>query len=405
MIGFWAESESEVTDAAAIASAVLSFMVFSDYGSNIAIFAKVSGMKGRLDEKSVILLLDLQTEKNNQMEEKEIKIYPFSLEAVEDEAVWGTESWKLSDLGFRDSKIRRGLLEGNTISEVMETYLDRIVGDDTYYFYGRQFPVQVKELKVTSRQPLLVCPDDEIAGERYDSLGKLKIWYIAQAAPDAKVMVGFRHDLSATDFYEACLDGSIADHLNEVPVKKGDCYLIKPGTVHCADKGVTIIEVSESSDLDLRICNWGRTMDSQDDPVFLEEAFDFVNMKAETPILTDSHKLSELEQFIATRIDLADPVRIENGESKSYTVYHCVSGSAVIQTPAVRDNGEKYMESMALSAGETAVVPAEIQEFFLVPNAVAAVLIEVRAGEIEREIQASSDSEDEEGSRPITSLN
>ncbi len=317
------------------------------------------------------------------MEEKEIRIYPFSLESVDDQVAWGTESWKLSDLGFRDSTVRRGLLEGNTISEIMETYLDRIVGDDIYYFYGRQFPVQVKQLKVTSRQPLLVCPDDEIAGERYDSLGKLKIWYVAEATADAKIYLGFRRDLTAGEFYGACLDGSIADSLNEVPVKKGDCYLIKPGTVHCADKGVTIVEVSESSDLDLRIFNWGEVSDNQE--LFLEEAFDFVNMKAELPALTDATKLIESQQFVATKIDLTEPVRISSGDNGGFSVYYCVSGSISIQTPAVRENGQKYMESLVISAGETAVVPAENPEFYLVPNAVSAVLVEVTGGKIERE--------------------
>lgn len=333
------------------------------------------------------------------MEEKEIRIYPFSLESVEDKTAWGTESWKLSDLGFRDSTVRRGLLEGNTISEIMETYLDRIVGDDIYWFYGRQFPVQVKQLKVTSRQPLLVCPDDEIAGERYDSLGKTKIWYVAEADAEARIYMGFRRDLTAGEFYERCLDGSIIDCLNEVPVKKGDCYLVRPGMVHCADKGVTIIEVSESSDLDLRICNWGRTSDSQDDPVFLEEAFDFVTMTAQQPVLTDPFKLAQLEQFVATRIDLSSPMNIQSGDNGGFSVYYCVSGSISIQTPAVKENGEKYMESLVISAGETALVPAENPEFFLVPNAVSAVLIEVTGGQIEREAEPQpSEDEEEEGS-------
>ncbi len=330
------------------------------------------------------------------MEDKEIKIFPFVLEQISDEREWGSEIWKLADLGFKDSIVHRGLLEGNTLGEVMETYLDRIVGDRIYYRYGRQFPVQVKVLKVKSRTPLTVCPDDQIAAQRYDSLGKKKLWYIADAEGDAKVYLGFRRDVTATEFYEACLDASIDEYLNEVPVKKGDCFLINPGTVHCAGEGVVIVEISESSDLDLKICNWGKTADSQDDPIFLEEAFDFVTMDMELPILTDGVKLAEAEEFVVTMVNLTKPVRVQNGNPGEFSAYYCVSGSAIIQTPAVGEDGKNYMESLAISEGDTALVPADCPEFYLVPNATSAALIELLGGRFEEEPAPELAEDDEE---------
>lgn len=328
------------------------------------------------------------------MEDKEIRLFPFVLEPSDETAGWGTESWKLADLGFVDSKVRRGLLEGSTVSEVMETYMDRIVGDDIYYAFGRQFPVQVRQLDVTSRQPLMVCPDDEIAVERYDSLGKLKIWYVAKASGNARIHLGLRQDLTATEFYNACQDGSIDGYLNEVPVRKGDCFLVKPGTMHCADAGVTIIEIAESSGLDMKVCE------------FVEEVFDFVNMGAETPVLLSDAssasaaadgrvKLVDRPEFVATRIDLTQPLHIQDADS-GFSVYHCVSGSVSVQTPAVRENGEKYMENVLVSEGETVLVPADNSEFYLVPNAVSAVLIEVLGGPVEREEAPEPSAEDDD---------
>ena len=46
------------------------------------------------------------------------------------------ESWELADMGVQDSVVSNGWLAGNTISELMETYLDRIVGEDVYDHYG-----------------------------------------------------------------------------------------------------------------------------------------------------------------------------------------------------------------------------------------------------------------------------
>ena len=71
-----------------------------------------------------------------------------------------------------------GWLEGSTISEILETYLEDIVGENVYSFYGRQFPIMVKFMDIRGRMPLMVCPDDEVASQRYDTLGKVKLWYV-----------------------------------------------------------------------------------------------------------------------------------------------------------------------------------------------------------------------------------
>ena len=42
------------------------------------------------------------------------------------------ESWELADMGLQDSVVAEGWLAGNTISEVMETYLERVVGEKVY---------------------------------------------------------------------------------------------------------------------------------------------------------------------------------------------------------------------------------------------------------------------------------
>ena len=86
------------------------------------------------------------------------------------------ESWEIADMGFEDSVVSEGWLAGNTISEIMETYLERVVGEDVYNYFGRQFPLLVKFLDINGKLSVQVHPDDEIASERYDSLGKSELW-------------------------------------------------------------------------------------------------------------------------------------------------------------------------------------------------------------------------------------
>ena len=104
--------------------------------------------------------------------EEEKKLVPFRLCTLEDKFPWGSETWALADLGWRDTAVRDGWLAGNMMNEVMETYLDRVVGEEVFDWYGLQFPFCIKTLRVDGRMPLTACPEDLTALERYDSLGK-----------------------------------------------------------------------------------------------------------------------------------------------------------------------------------------------------------------------------------------
>ena len=119
------------------------------------------------------------------------------------------ESWELADMGVEDSVVAEGWLAGNTIGEIMETYLERLVGENVYNFYGRQFPLLIKFLDINDKLSVQVHPDDEVAAERYDSLGKAEIWYVMDAKPGAKMYCGFKRDLSAQEFYDRCKNGTV----------------------------------------------------------------------------------------------------------------------------------------------------------------------------------------------------
>ncbi|MCD8313836.1 MAG: class I mannose-6-phosphate isomerase, partial [Bacteroidales bacterium] len=168
------------------------------------------------------------------------------------------ESWEIADMGAQDSVVTNGWLAGNTISELMETYLERIVGEDVMNRYGTQFPLLIKFLDVQNKLSVQVHPDDEVAMQRYDSLGKSEIWYILDASPDAKIYAGFNKELTAQELYDRCHNGTIDADLNVIHPRKGDALHILPGTVHAGDGGILVAEIQESSDLTFRMYDWGR---------------------------------------------------------------------------------------------------------------------------------------------------
>ena len=303
------------------------------------------------------------------------------------------ESWEIADMGIEDSVVANGWLAGNTISELMDTYLERIVGEDVYKYFGRQFPVLVKFLDIQGRLSLQVHPDDEIAAERYDSLGKPELWYVLDAKPGSKMYLGFNKEMTAQEFYDRCNNGTIEEVLNVVYPKKGDSIYVAPGTVHSADGGLLLAEVQESSDMVFRLHDWGRENDpATARPMHMEEAIDMIDYRTfdqslykKGPLWGESCScepsavdiLHESAQFNVTKLNLTDPLHIYTEKFESFIIYVCVEGAASVQIPSTKENGEAFMDNYEFVAGETILVPADMPDFYLVPRDPSTVRLEV----------------------------
>ena len=63
------------------------------------------------------------------MEQKKKKLYPLKFNPVVEETAWGTETTGIADIGKTDSEVTGGWLAESTLSEVLETYLEELVGE------------------------------------------------------------------------------------------------------------------------------------------------------------------------------------------------------------------------------------------------------------------------------------
>lgn len=327
------------------------------------------------------------------------------------------ESWEIADMGIEDSVIMNGWLAGNTISEIMETYLERVVGENVYNHYGRQFPLLIKFLDINDKLSVQVHPDDEISAERYDSLGKSEMWYVLDAKPGAKVYMGFKREVTAQEFYDKCNDGTVEELLNVIHPRKGDVLFITPGTVHAADGGLLIAEIQESSDMTFRLYDWGREKDpAQARPTHLEEAIDIIDYKpydpgkfrkgplwgdeaSHVPCCADECHCDGLEHdhhhhehdaaegkvvetlvesscFTVTKLHLSDPLHIYTDQFESFIIYICIEGAASVQVPSTKPDGTAYMENHEFGKGETILIPADMPDFYLVPRDRSTVILE-----------------------------
>ena len=236
------------------------------------------------------------------------------------------------------------------------------MGETSFEWYGTQFPVLVKRLNVKGRTSLHVTADDEVAEQRYDAFGKSALWYVEKAGADATLYLGFKKPVTAEQFYRACEDGSVEKLLQIVKPKAGEWYLITPGLVHAA-KDVTLLEVAEASELWFRLYDWGST----ERELHLEEAFDLIDFGG-CPAGA-AHDELVTPQFTVHKIALTQALKSTRDEDDTFLIYICTKGAALVQADKVNYRAKE---------GELVLVPAEVSEFFLLPDAPGTELLEVR---------------------------
>ena len=300
----------------------------------------------------------------------EKKLTPMRFRPEKVERKWGVAEYRIADLGYIDSVAADGWLAGNAISDIMQTYLERFVGEVPFENYGTQFPVMVKWLDIKGRTSLHVNPDDEAAEQRYDAFGKTALWYVAAVGADAKLFLGFKREVTAEEFYRKCLDGTVEELLNVIKPKVGEHYLVTPGMVHAA-QDVRLLEIAESSELWFRLHAW----DDLEAELHLEEAFDLIDFKPYRVAASQgdpeavTEKIAETPQFSVNEIRLRNAVRVGAANNGSFLLYACVKGAGSLEVEG--------MNPLFFHSGDAVVVPAEIQQFTLTPEASGTLLLEV----------------------------
>lgn len=132
------------------------------------------------------------------------------------------------------------------------------------------FPIQVK----------LVDDESKQFSVQNHPEGKTEFWHILDSKKDAFVYVGLKEDLTKEELRKYILDGTIVDHLNKVRARTGDCFLIKPGTIHAIGKGVLLLEVEESMDTTYRLFAFDKNDDDgKEKEIQLEEGINAARLE------------------------------------------------------------------------------------------------------------------------------
>jgi mannose-6-phosphate isomerase len=235
-----------------------------------------------------------------------------------------------------------------------------LIGVDNFQRFQGKFPLLIKYLDINDKLSIQVHPDDAYALAKEGEFGKSECWYILNASPDAKLILGMAPGVDAAKFARESKAGNWKGLFREVPVAAGDFVHVTPGTVHASLTGsVLICEVQQNSDTTYRIYDFDRLENGKLRPLHLDKALEVIRFEQEPRVLrAGTRPLKTLDGAVVESL-VKDPYytvdRIEvsthyhEAAEDRFRVFSILAGAA-----SLRHEGKDY----ALSAGDTWFLPA-----------------------------------------------
>src|SRR4051812_45867746 len=157
------------------------------------------------------------------------------------------ESWEIVDRPDAQSVVHEGPLRGTTLHELWCKHREEIFGNvaDSPNRTGvSRFPILCKILDAQENLSLQVHPPDSIA-KKLGGESKSELWYIAHAAPKARLYAGVRKGTTPEGFKKALELGKIEKHLHALEAKTGDAIFLPSGRMHALGGGMVLVEIQE----------------------------------------------------------------------------------------------------------------------------------------------------------------
>ncbi|WP_367757458.1 type I phosphomannose isomerase catalytic subunit [Flavobacterium sp. WC2430] len=310
-------------------------------------------------------------------------VYPLQFDPILKDRIWGGEklktilnkpieskitgeSWELSTVEGDVSVIANGEFKGKSLTEVIEELPNEILGTEVHKRFGKQFPLLFKYLDAREDLSIQVHPNDELAKKRHNSFGKTEMWYIMQADPDSRIIVGFKEKSNANEYLEHLKNKTLLSILDDVEVKEGDVFFLETGTVHAIGAGLVVAEIQQTSDITYRIYDFDR-VDAQGNTRELHidlalEAINYDKVEAYRSYKKDenvSNTIVNCPYFTTNFIPLEDTVTVSK-TGNSFTVYMCVDGEFEL---------EYDMNIYTYKKGDTVLIPAAMDYYVITGKA------------------------------------
>lgn len=275
-------------------------------------------------------------------------MYPIRFENVYYEKIWGGrdleafrnnlpsgdvgESWDIACHPSGTGVVANGELKGKKFDEIISEFGHALVGSKVS---TEKFPLLVKLINSGEKLSVQVHPGDEYAQRVENQLGKTEAWYVVNAKPGAKLIVGTKN-CDKEVFAKAIEEGKSEDYLNVVDVKKGDCFLINSGLVHAICEGLIIVEIQQNSDVTYRVYDYGRPRE-----IHVEKSLDVIDFKLRAENLSNKEVVKfdgfskvdfgENKYFGMQKINIETEWNDCSNEEKFF-ILTCVDGCGIIES-------------------------------------------------------------------------
>jgi mannose-6-phosphate isomerase len=198
-------------------------------------------------------------------------LYPLTFQPIFKERVWGGrnlerlyrkalpantpigESWEITDRPEGVSVIANGSLAGKDLRWLMANQREELLGKTD----AERFPLLIKILDCQETLSVQVHPPAGVAA-KLGGEPKTEMWHIADATPEAVLYVGLRRGVTREEFERRIGDGTVAEALHRIAVKKDDVMFLPSGRVHAIGAGNVIFEIQQNSDTTYRVFDWNR---------------------------------------------------------------------------------------------------------------------------------------------------
>ncbi len=240
------------------------------------------------------------------------------------------ETWELSCYPGSSSEIINGEDAGKTLPEYIEEKGREILGKNCERFDF--FPILVKLIDAKKDLSIQVHPDDDYALKNEKQYGKTEMWYVLEADEGAFLYYGFNRQISKEEFRQRIDDGTLTEVLKAEPVKRGDVFFIKAGTIHAIGKGILVAEIQQNSDVTYRVYDYKRK-DSQgrERPLHIDKALDVTDLNMAERIMPEDGHIGNCKYFTVDREVLSDSDKVRGRvDEKSFKHFLFTSGQGKI---------------------------------------------------------------------------
>ncbi|MBQ4309998.1 MAG: class I mannose-6-phosphate isomerase, partial [Oscillospiraceae bacterium] len=220
-----------------------------------------------------------------------------------------------------------------------------------------------------------VHPDNDYAMRVEGEYGKTEMWYIVDADEGAELLYGFKHEITKEEFRERIENNTLLEVTESVPVKKGDVFFIRSGTLHAIGKGILIAEIQQNSNTTYRIYDYGRLgTDGKPRELHIEKALDVTSLSPAKPYPPTEWKnfsrsasnetewreklLSSCEYFSVKALEVTGSAWLEATES-TFVHILVLSGETIFSSGYGKDH------TLKLTKGSSVFVPAGYGHFEL----------------------------------------